>query len=345
MDHDIMAMQPSPHTYLHALLKRLRQDKYVTGGTREKLFRIVQHPQLPFIPRSQEAGYSIIGTASTHQGTNQPLTPIMTRSKDKLEKQDAEHAEVGEKHQTEKKSPQSKRAKTDTEKRETRSDTAKKSQKGEPQKSESQEGKPAPSSPPAAANGGAEKPGKEPDVPSNILEKGIIYFFIRGRVGIDDPSSVDEIRRSHILLRPIANDAKLGEGPIADAGNSRLVALPKKVLPLSGKDRFIAFVEKSAASFKTIKETYLEGSEYTTKTAGTRHNPPAKPAGEGVYAITTTGRESHLAYMLTVPEKLEEVQQELGLREKGSFIISTKNPDIKGPPNVQFKDKPDFPKE
>lgn len=191
----------------------------------------------------------------------------------------------------------------------------------------------------------AVKPSEEPDVPSSILEKGIIYFFIRGRVNLEDPESVDDIARSFIMLRPIAKDARLGDGPIADSGNSRILALPKKTLPESGKERYMVFVEKSGASYDEIKNEFLSADEYETKTAGTRRTPPAKPVGEGVYAITSTGRESHLAYLTTLPEKLEEVQQELGLKEKGSFIISTKNPQYPGPQNTQLPQGPDFPKE
>ena len=68
--------------------------------------------------------------------------------------------------------------------------------------------------------------GERKGVPSNILEKGIIYFFFRGRVGIDEPESVDDLRRTYFVLRPINKDAKLGEGTIGDAGNSRLIAIP-----------------------------------------------------------------------------------------------------------------------
>ncbi|KAK3694187.1 hypothetical protein B0T22DRAFT_506479 [Podospora appendiculata] len=182
-------------------------------------------------------------------------------------------------------------------------------------------------------------------MPSSILEKGIIYFFFRGRVGIDEPSEADDIARSYILLRPIEKDAKLGSGPIGDAGNTRLCAIPKKVLPLSGRDRWISFVEKAGASFQQIKDEFLSATDYATRTAGTRHSPAATPVGEGVYAITSTGRESHLAYMLTLPDKLGEVQKEIGLREKGSFILSTKNPEYPGPASTQLPKGPEYPKE
>lgn len=148
-----------------------------------------------------------------------------------------------------------------------------------------------------------------------------------------------------MVLRPIPNDAKLGDGPIGDAGNSRLIAIPKKVLPQSGKDRWIAFVEKTNASFEKLKGEFLAANDYDTKTAGMRHSPAATPIGEGVYAITTTGRESHMAYMLTLPEELGEVQTEIGLKNKGSWILSTRNPQYSAPANTALPEGPDFSKE
>lgn len=190
-----------------------------------------------------------------------------------------------------------------------------------------------------------EPDGRNGATPSSILEKGIIYFFFRGRVGIDEPSSLDDVARSYIVIRPIEKEAKLGDGTISDAGNSRLIAIPKKVLPQTGKDRWIAFVEKSHASFKTLKDEFLSAEDYETKTAGTRHSPAATPIGEGIYAITTTGRESHLAYILTLPSELGEVQKEIGLRERGSFIISTRNPDYEAPAYARLPQGPSYPKE
>jgi hypothetical protein len=191
----------------------------------------------------------------------------------------------------------------------------------------------------------AAEPKGHGDTPSNILEKGIIYFFFRGRVNVDAPSSTSDIARSHIILRPIEQDAKLGSGPIGDAGNSRLCLIPKKTLPQSGRDRWTAFVEKTGASFQQLKDEFLASSEYETKTAGTRHTPAATPVGEGVYAITSTGRASHLAYVLTLPAELGEVQREIGLKERGSFIISTKNPEFPGPANARLPKAAEYPKE
>jgi hypothetical protein len=113
-----------------------------------------------------------------------------------------------------------------------------------------------------------EDPKREAAMPSSILEKGVIYFFFRGRVNIDEPQSVDDIARSYIVLRPLPLGAKLGEGLLEDAGNARLLALPKKVLPKSKRDRFMVFVEKANTSIKDLKNQFIAGSDYSTKTAG-----------------------------------------------------------------------------
>lgn len=196
----------------------------------------------------------------------------------------------------------------------------------------------------AADNAVGESSKRAEATPSSILEKGIIYFFFRGRVGINEPSNVSDIARSYIILRPLPHGAKLGEGPIGDVGNNRILALPKKVLPKSPKDRFMTFVERANTSMDDIKER-LSSSDYMTKTVGERHTPAAAPIGEGVYAITQTGRDTHLAYILTIPSELSEVQQDIGLRQRGSYITSAKNPQSSGPANANLPQGADYPQE
>ncbi|KAL8697689.1 MAG: hypothetical protein Q9224_002186, partial [Gallowayella concinna] len=185
---------------------------------------------------------------------------------------------------------------------------------------------------------------REQSTPSSILEKGLIYFFFRGRVGITSPSEVNEIARSYIILRPLPHGAKLGDGPIADAGHNRMLALPKKVLPVSPKDRFMTFVEKTNVSMEEIKDT-LSASDYMTKTAGSRHTPAAAPIGEGVYAITSTGSETHLAYILTIPAEISEVQEAVGLKARGSFLTSAKNPETSAPAGASLPKGAEYPRE
>ncbi|CAG9947810.1 unnamed protein product [Clonostachys rosea f. rosea IK726] len=255
--------------------------------------------------------------------------------------QGGEQSKTGQKHETEHEpAPSARRVKT--EKQQTLEESLNNDKSPENEKADNIASEQVDK--PEARKQSAVRPGQEPDVPPNIQEKGIIYFFIRGRVNIDDPKTVDDVARTFILLRPIEKDAKLGDGPIGDARNNRLLALPKKKLPRSGKDRFMIFVEKSNASFKNLKKSFLAGADYETKTAGTRHTPAATPVGEGVYALTSTGRESHLVYMLTIPEKLDSAQKDLGIKEKGSFIISTKNPNYGGPASARLPENPKFPK-
>jgi hypothetical protein len=187
---------------------------------------------------------------------------------------------------------------------------------------------------------------REKQVPSNILEKGVIYFFTRNRVGIEDSDSVGDLQRTFFVLRPMPTGAKLGDGALADDNNNRLFALPKKVFPKSHNDRFMAFVEKANTTIKALKESFFGADEYETKTQGTRRAEPVAPIAEGVYAITRTeDRTTHLVYSTTIPSELGEVQEDLGIKDQGSFIISVKNPERSGPASAQLPQKPDFSKE
>ncbi|KAK1764964.1 hypothetical protein QBC33DRAFT_545359 [Phialemonium atrogriseum] len=284
-------------------------------------------------------------------------TRSSTRKKDGEEAPAPQDSATGSKHKLETpEASETKRGKTsdDKEKHPTEENVNRKEETAKDK--DQQQGKEAPeeeadtSKKTATAQGDTAEQPKDHNgsTPSNILEKGIIYFFFRGRVNVDEPSDISDIARSYIILRPIAHEAGLGPGggAVGDASSSsRLIAVPKKVLPRSGRDRWTAFVEKAGASFAELKERFLAGAEYSTKTVGERHIPAASPAGEGVYAITRTGRESHLVYVLTLPEKLGEVQKEIGLKEKGSFVISTKNPKFPGPSNTQLPKAPEYPEE
>lgn len=94
------------------------------------------------------------------------------------------------------------------------------------------------------------------------MEKGIIYFFTRGRVGVEDPNSVQDLQRSYMVLRPLPPGGKITDGAIQDVGNNRLIAVPKKVWPKSGRDKFMSFVEKAGVSMDRLREEFFQGSDY-----------------------------------------------------------------------------------
>jgi hypothetical protein len=186
---------------------------------------------------------------------------------------------------------------------------------------------------------------RENIIPSTILEKGIIYFFFRPRVNVEDPHSMSEVERSFFVLRPTPKSAQLETGPLGDEDNCRLMMLPKKKFPSSGREREMGFVEKAKISLKTLQEKFIAESTYETQTRGERTTPEARPYAEGVYAIIKEGRSSHLAYMLTVPEKLGDIQMDFGLYGHGSFAIQSKNPKYPGPASARLPKEPEYPAE
>lgn len=186
---------------------------------------------------------------------------------------------------------------------------------------------------------------REDVVSSNILEKGIIYFFFRPRVNIDDPQSIDDIARTFFVLRPTPLGAELdeGQGPVDKDARCRLLMLPKKKLPTSPKERDMGFVEKAGQTIKDLQENFIASSTYQTATRGERTIEEARPYAEGVYALTSTKRTTHLAYLLTIPSEPGELQKSFGLHGRGSWIVQSKNPKFPGPSFAQLPKEPDYP--
>ncbi|KAB8217686.1 hypothetical protein BDV33DRAFT_193399 [Aspergillus novoparasiticus] len=186
---------------------------------------------------------------------------------------------------------------------------------------------------------------REEAVPSNILEKGVIYFFYRPRVNVSEPSSVDDVARSFIVLRPTPLGASLDQtqGSLEAGAKCRLMLLPKKKFPTSGRERDMGFVEKAGQTMKELRENFIAGEKYETSTRGERTVPEAKPYAEGVYAITSTKRASHLAYILTIPGEVGPLQEDFGLHARGSWIVQSKNPKYPGPSSAQLPKDPEYP--
>ncbi|KAJ5459998.1 uncharacterized protein N7458_001550 [Penicillium daleae] len=186
---------------------------------------------------------------------------------------------------------------------------------------------------------------REDKVASNVLEKGIIYFFFRPRVNIEDPQGMEDVSRSFFVLRPTPLGAELdsGQGPVDKDARCRLLMLPKKKFPTSGRERDMGFVEKANQSMKDLQEKFFAGSTYQTSTRGERHIEEARPYAEGVYALTSTRRATHLAYVLTIPSEVGEIQDNFGLDQRGSFIVQSKNPKFPGPSFARLPKEPEYP--
>ncbi|KAJ8064090.1 hypothetical protein OCU04_007925 [Sclerotinia nivalis] len=162
-------------------------------------------------------------------------------------------------------------------------------------------------------------------IPASILEKGIIYFCYRHRVGLEGaPQGIEDIARSYFVLRPLPLEAKIPKGPLKDDSNACLLSLPKKVWPKSEQDKFLCFVDGVGMTIQELKNRF----------SGPSQLPPIRPIAEGVYAIVSSGRESHLAYHITYPE-ISQIQKDLGIKAKGSFVCSIKNPNAPSRENVK----------
>lgn len=145
------------------------------------------------------------------------------------------------------------------------------------------------------------------DIFFSILEKGIIYFFFCGWVGIDWFFDVDEIVWSYIIFRLIVKDVKFGSGFIGDVGNSRVCVVFKKVFLKMGKDRWIFFVEKIGVFFSEFKDEFFKLNDYEIKIVGIRYFLVVIFVVEGVYVIISIGKDSYLVYILIFFDKFGEV--------------------------------------
>lgn len=183
---------------------------------------------------------------------------------------------------------------------------------------------------------------KKDESQTSILEKGLIYFFFRPRVDMGKISSSTDAQRSYIVLRPLPQGAKLEDDSKAEDIPAHFLELPKKDLPQKG-DQFMAFVAQGKANTEDIRNR-LASNTYSTKTRGERTTPAGRPMGEGVYCIANVQDTTHLAYILSTPTEMGEVQDAFGLHHQGSFIISVKNPQSKSGGN-QLPGNANFPEE
>ena len=165
------------------------------------------------------------------------------------------------------------------------------------------------------------------------LEEGDIFFFYRPRVGEEHPEGLGDVQRFGLVLRPRGGQ------------RVRLLVVGRKKLPhVERHERFWGFVDMVTDSAAKVEEV-LRGGTYGTRTRGERAEPAARPAGEGVYAISLEGGQLHLSYELELPERPGEVQQALQVASKASYAVSIKNPERGSPANAGLReaDEADYP--
>src|SRR5438270_10378944 len=153
------------------------------------------------------------------------------------------------------------------------------------------------------------------------LELGNVYFFYRPRIEEDLVEGLEDVQRFYIVLHPRGRDL------------FRVLVVGRKRLPDVGarKEREWAFVERVTPDANDVKHA-LGGVTYETRTHGRRVQPAARPCGAGVYTIVRRDDQTHLAYVLELPQRPGRVQEELNIESEASYIVSVRNPDAPAPP-------------
>jgi hypothetical protein len=173
---------------------------------------------------------------------------------------------------------------------------------------------------------------------ASMIERGLVDFFFRPKIGVKDPKSLDDVQRFYMLLRPTESESK-------GKHKARLMLMGAKTMPVpsgSLKERLHwGFVYATAADPEKVTQ-HLAPKEYDTKTRGQRQVGGAFVVGEGVYeivALSQPGRpkkkgsgntqpktEAVFTYVLEIPEEPGPMQQMLNIKKEDVCLVRVKNP-------------------
>lgn len=168
---------------------------------------------------------------------------------------------------------------------------------------------------------------------ADVLERGDIFFLYRPRVEHVEAHSLEDVQRLYVILHPRGRD-----------DYRRLVIGRKRMPQIGARERHWAFVDRVARTPEPIVDDLRE-VHYATATRGERELSPARPAGEGMYAIVAHDDHSHLAYRLELPAYVGEVQRDFRIELEASYVAAVRNPETPSPPGVGLpaRDRPAYP--
>jgi len=166
-----------------------------------------------------------------------------------------------------------------------------------------------------------------------VLESGVVYWFFRPKIGIEEAKSIDDVQKFYMLLAPSPSLDNPRDGVHSTTSTKRLLILGNKKLPAvkeKGHGRVWGFVDAVSNKIEEFEET-LGAFTYQTKTRGERHVQAVRVVGEGIYKFIRHQRRVSFAYVLEVPAEPTEVQLSFNVVKEASYIISIKNPHMPGP--------------
>jgi hypothetical protein len=165
---------------------------------------------------------------------------------------------------------------------------------------------------------------------AQILEQGRIFFFFRPKDDLKEVHSFAEVQRLYLLLCPGVVDK---DSVRTENGPKRLIVVGGKKLPDAEGFHSCSWCSVLRATSDTTGISAALGAERHVTAVDVHHSQPARPCGEGVYALVQYPRHVHLAYALQLPTEIGEVQHSLNIDNEFSFIFAVKNP-TSAPPSV-----------
>jgi len=156
---------------------------------------------------------------------------------------------------------------------------------------------------------------------AELIEKGDIYFFYRPKVNKEKIASIDDMQRFYLVLVPDGEEI----GRLFIVGKKRLPEIVKGESRSKTRQWMMNELtdkpEKIGEEFKPVR--------YKTKTRGRQVQGESIPIGEGRYALFEREGSTRLGYRLNRPSKPGKAQNELGILQEASFVISVRNPEVK----------------
>jgi hypothetical protein len=160
-------------------------------------------------------------------------------------------------------------------------------------------------------------------IAAEILEQGDIFFFHRPGLSAPRTSDGEELEPFFLVLHPLRQQRYR----MLTLGKRRLPPPLKSGAPARGGERFWVRVDGLPESPVALRAA-LGVHKAEGAPPGIPALPPARSAGDGVYALARHGDHTHLAYALKHPDRAGPLQRELGIEDEASFIVTVKNPEF-----------------